>query len=248
MQIVERLNATQGVTVLMTSHDLNLAAEFCRRLLVLDGGRVVADGTPREVLREDLLRDVYACEMRVQADDYTGGVLVTPARRLTRKEGGRTARLHVVAGGGCGEEILRRLSLCGYRLSCGVLNRQDTDALAAEALGTETALEQPFSPISAEALACGHVLANAAEAVIVCEVPFGAGNLANLVLAEQALTEEKPVFVNTRNLAARDFTGGQATARITALVQGGATLWQSPTELAELLDRALGGASTPSRA
>lgn len=44
MQLVERLNEEQGVTVLMISHDLQLAAEFGRRLVLLDHGRLVADG------------------------------------------------------------------------------------------------------------------------------------------------------------------------------------------------------------
>ena len=44
---------------LASFHDLNLAAAFCDRLYVLDGGRIVAQGTPTEVLDADLLWRVF---------------------------------------------------------------------------------------------------------------------------------------------------------------------------------------------
>ncbi|MBI2440954.1 MAG: ABC transporter ATP-binding protein [Lentisphaerae bacterium] len=81
MTIVERLNREQGVTVLMTSHDLNQAAEFCRRLLLLDHGALVADGAPAEVLREDVLGTVYHCAIRVRREPDSGALLVRPERR-----------------------------------------------------------------------------------------------------------------------------------------------------------------------
>ncbi len=84
LQIVERLNREQGVTVLMTSHDLNLAAAWCPRLILLDHGRIRADGAPAEVLRADVLREVYHCDVRVESDPANGGVLVTPVRRPPR--------------------------------------------------------------------------------------------------------------------------------------------------------------------
>jgi len=226
LQLVERLNREQRVTVLMTSHDLNLAAEFCHRLLLLDHGRLAADGARDVVLREDILREVYHCDIRVRRDPQSGSLLVLPARRLADPRTGRNRRVHVVAGGGCAGELLRRLSLAGFRVSCGVLNRQDTDARAAEALGLDVVLEKPFSPIGADALARAAALAAEAEAVLVCEVPFGPGNLVNLELAEQAVRRGARVLIHDRNLELRDYTPGrQALARIRRLLAGGARPW-----------------------
>ena len=56
--------ADEGLGVLAVLHDLNLAAR-CDRVVLLDAGRVVAEGTPAEVLREDVLRPVYRTEVRV---------------------------------------------------------------------------------------------------------------------------------------------------------------------------------------
>ena len=248
MQIVERLNREQGVTVLMTSHDLNLAAEFCQRLVLLDQGRVAADGPPAAVLQKDILREVYRCDLHVQQDNQTGGLFVAPSRRLPQSAGDTNARVHLIAGGGSGAELLRRLSLSGYRLSCGVLNQLDSDAQTAAALGAEQALEKPFSPIAPAALAEAQRLAAAAAAVIVCQVPFGPGNLVNLDIAASALRSGKIVLINDRDLAGRDYTADQAaSARIKIMLQNGARPWSQVHEALASLAAALMPQGRPSQ-
>src|SRR4029077_14365696 len=56
--LLRRLNRERGMTILLVSHDLNLAAEVCDRLLLLDGGRPAAIGSPEAVLDETLLASV----------------------------------------------------------------------------------------------------------------------------------------------------------------------------------------------
>jgi len=77
-QLIERLNRERGVAVAMAGHDLNLAAEFFPRLVLLDNGRVAADGPPDEVLRPDVLRAVYHCDVSVQRDPASGALRVFP--------------------------------------------------------------------------------------------------------------------------------------------------------------------------
>jgi iron complex transport system ATP-binding protein len=69
------------MTVVLAVHDLNLAARFAHRVLVLHGGRIAARGTPAEVLTPDLLREVYRVEARVLHDE-DGAPLVVPLRSL----------------------------------------------------------------------------------------------------------------------------------------------------------------------
>lgn len=48
-----------NITVIMTVHDLNLASQYCQRLLLLDQGQLIADGTPTEILTETQLSKVF---------------------------------------------------------------------------------------------------------------------------------------------------------------------------------------------
>jgi iron complex transport system ATP-binding protein len=72
-----RAAAERGVAVLVVLHDLNLAARSADRVVLLNAGRVVADGPPREVFDESRLRAVYGAEVRVRLVD--GAPTVLPA-------------------------------------------------------------------------------------------------------------------------------------------------------------------------
>ena len=235
MQLIERLNRERGVTVLMVSHDLNLASEFCDRLLLIDKGRLVADGTPSEVLTESALRKVYHCDVKIESNPQSGSVMVVPSPRLVAGQSARGMRLHVVAGGGCGEEILRRLCLCDYTVSCGVLNSGDRDAATALALELDVALEKPFSPVGGEAFVEAEKLASESAALVVCGVPFGPGNVVNLELAERMLGQGIPVFLMA-GIESRDYTPeGKAGAIAARMIAAGAKEWESIADLLRLL-------------
>ncbi|RHA41672.1 putative F420-0 ABC transporter ATP-binding protein [Cellulomonas rhizosphaerae] len=60
------------ITTVAALHDLNLAAAFCEHVLVLSAGRLVAAGHPADVLRPDLLREVYGVEAEVLTHPRTG--------------------------------------------------------------------------------------------------------------------------------------------------------------------------------
>jgi len=66
LELIKRLNRREGLTVLATMHDLNLASLYFDRLILLNGGRVVADGAPAEVLRRGNIQRVFGAEVRVQ--------------------------------------------------------------------------------------------------------------------------------------------------------------------------------------
>lgn len=235
MQLVERLNREEGVTVMMISHDLQMAAEFSRRLIVLHNGQIAADGTPATVLTPEMLRRVYNCDVCVCQDPQSGGLSILAAPRLPAAGTGKGIHIHLVAGGGSGEAILRRLALCGYTVSGGVINRGDMDAEVGEVLGVKMALEKPFSSISREALQEAQHLAATADAVVLTPVPFGPGNLINLELLATALAAGKPVFIAT-GIDERDFTPARDAVRQTKmLLERGARPYQDVAELLTLL-------------
>ena len=236
LQLLDRLNRECRLTIVMTSHDLNLAAEFCSRLALFDHGALVAHGTPAEVLREERLREVYHCDVRVRCESGRAPE-VRPERRPQPAAGGRAKKVHVLSGGGSGAELLRLLVLTGHQASCGPLNMGDSDALAAAALDVRAALEKPFSPLGAEALDAARAFAADAEVLVLAEVPFGSGNVALLALAEEALERGARVLVNTRNLEQRDFTPHRtALPRLQTLLARGARAWQHADEVFQALE------------
>jgi iron complex transport system ATP-binding protein len=72
LRILRRLNRERGLTVILVSHDLNLASQYCDRLMLLHHGQIVEVGSPREVLRPDLLESVYGCQVLVDGHHQSG--------------------------------------------------------------------------------------------------------------------------------------------------------------------------------
>jgi iron complex transport system ATP-binding protein len=70
--------ASTGMTVLLITHQLNLAARFADRIVLLDRGQVAAEGTPAEVFRADVMEKVYEWPLRVDTDPVTGAPRVVP--------------------------------------------------------------------------------------------------------------------------------------------------------------------------
>lgn len=66
MKVLGDLAAT-GLAIVVTMHDLRMAVEYCDRLAVLDGGSVVADGPPAEVLDDGLLGSVFGIKAHVRS-------------------------------------------------------------------------------------------------------------------------------------------------------------------------------------
>ena len=82
MEILELLksSAEAGITVLLITHGLDRVAQFADRMLLLSRGRVAAEGTPSQVMREDTLREVYEWPISVHVDPRSGTPRVTPVR------------------------------------------------------------------------------------------------------------------------------------------------------------------------
>lgn len=75
--LISRLRDERQLTVVLVSHDLNVASQYCDRVLVLKDGRLVTIGPPTETIRPDMLRSVYGCEVVVDAHPQTGKPRVT---------------------------------------------------------------------------------------------------------------------------------------------------------------------------
>ena len=75
------LNRDRGVTMLLSTHDLNLAAAICTELVLLRGGRVIASGPTADVLTAEAVRALYDVDADVQAHARSGHLTVVPIAR-----------------------------------------------------------------------------------------------------------------------------------------------------------------------
>jgi len=80
MEILELLkqSVASGLTVILITHGLDLAARFADRMLLLSEGQVAAEGTPDEVMNEETLAEVYGWPVIVEWEPTTGSPRVTP--------------------------------------------------------------------------------------------------------------------------------------------------------------------------
>ena len=80
LELVDVLRRDAGLTVVTAMHDLTLAGQYADRLLLLDGGRLVASGDPRTVLTRHVIAEHYGADVRV-VDEVDSGLVVAPVRR-----------------------------------------------------------------------------------------------------------------------------------------------------------------------
>ena len=81
MDLMEKLKNERGITVVMVSHDVNLAAMYGDRLLLLNKGEIIRLGAPKEVLTFQTLEQVYGCTLLVDESPLGKTPRVTPVPR-----------------------------------------------------------------------------------------------------------------------------------------------------------------------
>lgn len=72
LKIVERLNKERGCTVVMVLHDINHAARFSHEIVAMKNGKIMAAGSPVQVITKDVLKSVFNIDARVMRDPENG--------------------------------------------------------------------------------------------------------------------------------------------------------------------------------
>ena len=85
LDLILALNRERGLTIVMASHDMNMASEFCDRLILLQGGRIYKIGTPEEVITKENIELVYGCEVWIDQNPVSG----MPRISLSKKGGSK---------------------------------------------------------------------------------------------------------------------------------------------------------------
>jgi iron complex transport system ATP-binding protein len=83
--LLVRLNAERGMSLVISTHDLNLAAGLCRTIVMLRDGRVLAAGPTADVLTAAHVRALYDVDADIDVHATTGQLIVLPRRSLTSR-------------------------------------------------------------------------------------------------------------------------------------------------------------------
>ncbi|AEN04592.1 heme ABC transporter ATP-binding protein [Halolamina sp.] len=200
-------------------HDLNLAARYCDRLVVVANGGVLADGPPEQVLTEDILHEGFDADAVVTSDPVTERPHVTALSansEAPQADGGIVfdyaaglGRAHVVAGGGRAGPLLSALDRAGVEITVGPVAEGDTDAEVAAALEVETVRIGPLSGVDVESRERTTELAAAADAVVVADIDLTAGLVPVFDAVAEAgvrvlCVEERPLEERIRSERAAD--------------------------------------------
>ncbi|MCL5104067.1 MAG: ABC transporter ATP-binding protein, partial [Armatimonadetes bacterium] len=228
MDLVKSLNRERGLTVLAVLHDLNLASQYCDRLMLIGQGTVRAVGSPEEVITSENVRRVYGAEVWVRRHPTSHKPYiiagVKPRDPQPSEKFDRPPRVHVVGGGGTGAPIMARLVRRGYSVSSGVLSLGDADQEVADALDIAHVPQPLFSPITPESQLKHAELIVSADVVVLTDVPIGHGNLANIEAVRDAARAGKSVVALKLDLiSSRDFTEGRAVELVEEILSFGAS-------------------------
>lgn len=88
MELIERLNRERGTTIVLVLHDLNQAARYGQRMIVMNDGAIVADGAPWDVLTSDLLARVFKVRAGIIPHPETGTPVCLPYRLAEHEANG----------------------------------------------------------------------------------------------------------------------------------------------------------------
>ncbi len=225
----------EGIIVIAVLHDINLAAQFCDKVIFIKDTNIKAFGNIEATITQKNIKEVYNVDVLVKKNPFTNSIYVSPIRRnhlISERENGRTRNLkiHVIAGGGSATDLLPKLSM--HDVSIGVVNVLDDDFEMASQLNYTIISEAPFSPISNLSEDRLVIALFDADLIILTNIPFGKTNLKNLLLLNETQT---PIILYDKDVIEnRDFTGGEAS-RIHKLIQKKETTVVL-TELTEVLD------------
>lgn len=225
LNLLKRLNEDKGITVVLVIHDINLACRYSHRILLLKGGEIIGKGKPEDVITIANIESTYGMNVAIEKNKYTDHIYLTPIEIKHKIKDKKYHHIHIISGGGTGQELINRLYMEGHELSLGVLNVGDSDWQHGRSLRIPIVEEKPFSSISDKAYKKALDRIMESDIIVMTNVPIGTGNLINLKLADKSLDLGKKVIYYIENQYENfDFTNGEATSILNGMKEKGLKL------------------------
>lgn len=213
---------TPRITVIGVFHDLSLASYFCDRIILMKSGKIIASGTPEEVITSDLIYDTFSIRMMVFRHPVSGKPYLVP--EYGTHSNAANKKIHIVSGGGSGTNLMYNLCIHGYSVTAGVLSVLDTDYKTASAMKIPVISEPPFSNITEKSLKLQKNMFDESDMIVVISMPVGFGNISNL---KSLMGYESKLYIVGDIV---DFTDGEADSVLKKLIEDGACLIKDISE------------------
>ena len=210
LNLLKTLNEQRGMTIVLVIHDINLAARYSHEIILLNAGKIQRKGTPEAVITNENVEIAYNLKIAIEKNKYTNTIYLTPIEIPHIAANNNLKRIHIICGGGTGQDVINQLYYKGFKLSLGVLNVGDSDWELGKSLRIPMVEEAPFSGISDKAYNKNFDTVQSSDIIVITKVPIGNGNLRNYELAFEALKSGKKVyFVGENEYDTLDYTNGQ---------------------------------------
>ncbi|WP_077369968.1 ABC transporter ATP-binding protein [Anaerosalibacter sp. Marseille-P3206] len=236
LTLLRKLNRERNTTIILVIHDINLACRYSDQILLMDKGEILSFGKPTDVITRENIEDSYGLNVIIEQNPYTDSLYIVPLSLKNRNSIKKPkVKIHVIAGGGSGGEILSKLEEKGFDVSLGVINVGDSDWHLAKKLSLKTVDEIPFSEISEESYKKNLEYISKSDIIILTSTAYGNGNLKNLQSAYEALKIGKAVYLvdNYRSDNEFDYTGGIALSILDKMKNKGLFIVNSVDEIIE---------------
>ena len=157
LSIIQEMARNDRLTVILSLHELDLAERISDKVLCVRGDRIDRFGTPEEIFCGDYISELYG----MTAGHYDAG---TGELELQPVSG--APKVFVIAGGGRGKAVFRRLQRQGMPFAAGILWENDLDYPSAKSLAVQTVAVRTFSAVDAEHIEKAKELIDSCETVL----------------------------------------------------------------------------------
>lgn len=168
LSILGRMAKQNGITIIMTLHEIDLAQKISDKIVCVSGDHITRYGSPQEVFQEDVIKELYNIDNGFFDPMFGSIELMKPA--------GDEPEVFVISSGGTGIPVFRELQKTNTAFAAGPLYLNDMDYQLARLLACEVVTEKPFEEIGDAAFERAKELITSVSRVINAGVTIGTQN------------------------------------------------------------------------
>ena len=191
LEILSDMAKKQGIGVVMSLHEIDLAQKISDKIVCVKGDRIAAYGTPEEIFSGDTVAGLY---------EITSGSFNTLLGSVELRAPDGEIRCFVIGGYGFGIPYYRALQKRNIAFAAGILPENDIDTAVASALAKVLIESEAFMPVEQEQIDKAKQVIDSVDTVIDCGCPVGEYNRANAELLAYAQQNGKRIIRSLNDL------------------------------------------------